>query len=241
VGSERRRDAGNSAVKEAWLTASVWLLLAAVQGVAARTGWRQEGVTASFAIAALAVLPGRPRARLLGPVVTPATAAAGLLLAPACGGLVVVAGVAFGLERGTAPRAAGSEPALLGTAVLAPLFEEVLYRGRLLPALRARWGAAAAVVVSSAAFALPHLRPWALVGAFAVGLGLGALRVGSGRLAPCVGLHAGLNLGLAGRLHAPGLPWPALLESTCAGAALLCLAVRSGPRSAHTGGHGRGA
>jgi len=228
-------------MREAWLTAWVWLLLAAVQGVGARAGWQQEAVAASFAIAAIAVIPGRPRACLLCPVVTPATAAAGVLLAPACGGLVVAAGAAVGLERGAPPRAVPSVAGLLGTACLAPLFEEVLYRERLLPALRARWGTATALLLSSAAFALPHLRPWALVGTFAVGLGLGALRIAGGRLAPCVGLHAGLNLGLAGRLHAPGLPWPAPLESTCAGVALLWLALRARPRCVPTEDGGRGA
>lgn len=79
--------------------------------------------------------------------------------------------------------------------LLAPIFEELLYRERLLAALRRRIGSCLAIVVTSAFFALPHVEPHALVATTLVGLALGAVRVALGSVAPCVGLHAGLNVG----------------------------------------------
>ena len=96
---------------------------------------------------------------------------------------------------------------------LAPaFFEELLFRGVVLPALRRRSGAVGAVVLSAALFGAIHVDPsFALVGlarhdaatllgalyrvpfAFAVGLGLGALRVRSRSLWPPTLAHALLN------------------------------------------------
>lgn len=88
----------------------------------------------------------------------------------------------------------GSDPvALLCFAVtaivLAPLFEETLFRGVLLPVLGRRIGAAAAVVVSAVLFAAAHLSLSELVPLFVLGCGLGLLRLRSGRLASTVLMH----------------------------------------------------
>jgi membrane protease YdiL (CAAX protease family) len=82
----------------------------------------------------------------------------------------------------------------LAALALAPLVEELLYRGRLLPPLRARLGAGPALALTSALFALPHAEPAPIAACLLVGAGLGALRLASRSLALCVGLHAGLNL-----------------------------------------------
>ena len=74
--------------------------------------------------------------------------------------------------------------------VLAPLFEEALFRGVLLPVVGSRWGGGAAVLISAAVFALAHLSLSELVPLFVLGLGLGWLRWRSGRLGSSVLMHA---------------------------------------------------
>jgi membrane protease YdiL (CAAX protease family) len=81
------------------------------------------------------------------------------------------------------------------TLVLAPLFEELLYRERLFAALQPRIGTLLSIGVTSVLFALPHVELVAIVATAHVGLVLGAVRVALGSVAPCVGLHAGLNVG----------------------------------------------
>jgi membrane protease YdiL (CAAX protease family) len=74
--------------------------------------------------------------------------------------------------------------------VAAPLFEETLFRGVLLPVLGRRIGGGLAVVVSAAFFAAAHLSLAELVPLFVLGCGLGLLRLRSGRLASSVLMHA---------------------------------------------------
>ena len=77
----------------------------------------------------------------------------------------------------------------LTATVLAPLFEETLFRGVLLPVLAQRLGAPGAVLASAALFALAHLSLGELVPLFVLGVGLGLLRWRTGRLAPGVVMH----------------------------------------------------
>jgi membrane protease YdiL (CAAX protease family) len=74
--------------------------------------------------------------------------------------------------------------------VLAPLFEETLFRGVLLPVVGRQLGGSRAVLVSAAVFAVAHLSLGELVPLFVLALGLGWLRWQSGRLLPCVLMHA---------------------------------------------------
>jgi membrane protease YdiL (CAAX protease family) len=74
--------------------------------------------------------------------------------------------------------------------VVAPLFEETLFRGVLLPVAAQRLGGAAAVILSAAVFAVAHLSLGELAPLFVLGLGLGWLRWRSGRLASTVLMHA---------------------------------------------------
>jgi membrane protease YdiL (CAAX protease family) len=78
----------------------------------------------------------------------------------------------------------------LTATVLAPLFEETLFRGVLLPVLGRQLGGAGAVLVSAAVFAAAHLSLGELVPLFVLALGLGWLRWQSGRLLPCVLMHS---------------------------------------------------
>ncbi len=78
----------------------------------------------------------------------------------------------------------------LTATVLAPLFEETLFRGVLLPVVGRQLGGAWAVLVSAAVFAAAHLSLGELVPLFVLALGLGWIRWQTGRLLPCVLMHA---------------------------------------------------
>lgn len=60
----------------------------------------------------------------------------------------------------------------------------------LLPVLAQRWGGPAAVVVSALLFGIAHLSLGELPPLFVLGLGLGWLRLQSGRLGPSVLMHS---------------------------------------------------
>ena len=81
---------------------------------------------------------------------------------------------------------------LLGwtAVVLAPLFEETIFRGALLPVLAKRWGTAGGVVLSALLFALAHISIGELAPLTVLGVGLALLRVSTGRLLPSVLMHA---------------------------------------------------
>lgn len=86
--------------------------------------------------------------------------------------------------------------ALLLVAGLAPLVEELFFRGMIYPLLRQQWGPAVAVVASAAIFSAAHLIPLLFPALFVVGLLLGLLREWSRSLWPCIFYHA-LQNGLA--------------------------------------------
>jgi len=84
----------------------------------------------------------------------------------------------------------------IALVIMAPLFEELLFRGFLIPGLEQRWGAVVAVLLSGGIFAVIHLQyDWFDVCAvFGLGAFLGAARVTTrSTLLPMV-LHAGVNL-----------------------------------------------
>jgi len=134
------------------------------------------------------------RAALMGA----AGLATGWTLLPGLASVILWVGDGLGFA-GPWPKGGGHGPAhLAATVVLAPLFEEIVYRDRLLPALVARVGRGPALLLSSAAFALPHATPWAILGSLGAGLVLGGtMLAGRNNLGLCVGIHAGLNLRLA--------------------------------------------
>jgi len=79
------------------------------------------------------------------------------------------------------------------SVVLAPIFEEVLFRGFLFGLLRRRWGARAAVVISGAVFAAYHGNLSAFLPLFAVGAVLAVVYHRSRSLAFAVLWHALFN------------------------------------------------
>ena len=77
----------------------------------------------------------------------------------------------------------------LTAVVLAPLFEETIFRGALLPVLAARLGPLAGVLLSGLLFAMAHISVGELAPLTVLGVGLGLVRLRSGRLWPSVLMH----------------------------------------------------
>jgi uncharacterized protein len=98
------------------------------------------------------------------------------------------------------------------TCLLAPLAEEVFFRGLLFPVLRSRWGTAAGVIVTGLLFSLVHAAgspAEALIVLFVLGAGLCLLYLRTGSLLPCIGLHA-LNNAIAFAVTKE-MAWPVAL------------------------------
>ncbi|HXO21353.1 MAG TPA: type II CAAX endopeptidase family protein [Thermoanaerobaculia bacterium] len=89
-------------------------------------------------------------------------------------------------------------PALyLAVVIAAPAFEELLFRGLLLDGLRrSRLGVVGAALLSSLAFALPHLQYdlYDVTAVFLLGLLFAAVRLRTGSTYLTIGLHALTNL-----------------------------------------------
>jgi membrane protease YdiL (CAAX protease family) len=86
--------------------------------------------------------------------------------------------------------------AILTTVVLAPILEEILFRGLLLEPIREKSGATRAVLISALIFGLIHIFPQQVVNAFVVGIILGFIYVRTGSLVNVILIHA-VNNGLA--------------------------------------------
>jgi membrane protease YdiL (CAAX protease family) len=85
------------------------------------------------------------------------------------------------------------------TCMIAPLAEELFFRGLLFPVLRSRFGIAWGVLVTGALFSVVHALGSpveALIVLFVLGSGLCLLYLRTGSLLPCIGLHA-LNNGIS--------------------------------------------
>lgn len=78
--------------------------------------------------------------------------------------------------------------------IVAPVVEEVVFRGVLQGAFASQWGWRVAVVASAALFAFYHLTPWLFVPLFALGLACGWLAHTRRTLLPAISLHAAYNV-----------------------------------------------
>lgn len=85
---------------------------------------------------------------------------------------------------------------VLMLAVLAPIMEEVLFRGILLEAVREKYSSGRAIVVSALMFGVIHIIPQQVVNAFVIGLILGFIYVRTNSLWPVIIIHA-LNNAMA--------------------------------------------
>ena len=78
----------------------------------------------------------------------------------------------------------------LTTTLIAPLFEEIIFRGILLPTLSRDFGIIMGIIVSAFIFALAHLSLGEMPPLFVLGIGLGITRVASGSLLSSVIMHS---------------------------------------------------
>ena len=85
---------------------------------------------------------------------------------------------------------------VLMLVILAPVMEEVLFRGILLEAVRSKYSSGRAIVVSALMFGVIHFIPQQVVNAFVIGLILGFIYVRTDSLWPVIIIHA-LNNAMA--------------------------------------------
>ena len=78
----------------------------------------------------------------------------------------------------------------LTTTILAPLFEEIVFRGVLLPVVAREFGIVLGILSSAFIFALAHLSLSEFPPLFVLGIGLGVTRLLSGRLASSIFMHS---------------------------------------------------
>ena len=76
------------------------------------------------------------------------------------------------------------------TTLLAPLFEEIIFRGVLLPTLSRDFGIILGIIISAFIFALAHLSLGEMPPLFVLGIGLGITRIVSGSLLSSVIMHS---------------------------------------------------
>jgi len=79
------------------------------------------------------------------------------------------------------------------TTLIAPLFEEIIFRGVLLPVLARDYGKTIGILISSFVFALAHLSLNEFPPLFVLGIGLATTRLISGRLSSSVFMHSFWN------------------------------------------------
>lgn len=86
--------------------------------------------------------------------------------------------------------------AMLSTIVMAPLLEEMLFRGVIQQSFTQRYGGIGGVLTAAAVFGLIHIIPQQVVNAFFVGIILGYIYIKTGSLIPVIIIHA-LNNAIA--------------------------------------------
>ncbi|MDE0805637.1 MAG: CPBP family intramembrane metalloprotease [Acidimicrobiales bacterium] len=81
----------------------------------------------------------------------------------------------------------------LGVVVVAPVVEELFFRGLLLEAMRYRWNTTVAVAASSVVFGATHFQPLQFAGLTLAGLVFAGAVVRTGRIGSAICVHAGFN------------------------------------------------
>ena len=83
--------------------------------------------------------------------------------------------------------------ALVAGGLVAPLAEEVFFRGYLYAGLRREWGAGWAMAASALIFALVHVIPGVVPPVFLMGVLFAFINEQTGSVWPCVALHSAVN------------------------------------------------
>ena len=178
---------------------AVWTILSSGSMLSSLIGEEPATLLVFSCSAALLIVTRRPslvRLRLSDAALLALTIALGFAGHSLLRAGIALVGLALGLAPSlVAPPGGSGLPLLVAVVVAAPVFEELLYRERLLDAIAAtplRMGGA--VLLTSALFALTHLSPWQMLGSFLVGVVLALIRRVSGTVTACIGFHVGLNL-----------------------------------------------
>lgn len=176
------------------LLLSVWCVILLGRVVEDATG-EASWIAVSFAGAGLLVLSRR---RTLDLELHPASMLLGFLSGFAgfssWVATVWIIGSSLGLPAGEAEATLAPWPLWAALVLLAPLFEEILYRGHILSLVRNELGRTAALVLSSTLFSISHVQEWSALNTFLAGLLLGGVRLAGGPIPLCIAMHAGFNL-----------------------------------------------
>ena len=134
-----------------------------------------------------------------------------------------------------------SPGAIALVCVIAPVLEEMLFRGVILRAFLLRYPPGTAIVHSAAIFGLAHMNIYQFVSALAMGLVLGWLYERTRSLLPCIVLHAASNttivwLSQTAQAEDSGADMPILLSLLVSVAAMVWLVKRLGWPSAASAG-----
>ena len=90
----------------------------------------------------------------------------------------------------------GGIVSIVAICIIAPLIEEMLFRGIILRGFLSHYSAKKAIIVSSLLFALIHLNIYQIPGAFILGCFIGWIYYKSRSLWPCILAHAINNIGV---------------------------------------------
>ncbi len=82
---------------------------------------------------------------------------------------------------------------ILRIVIIAPIVEELIFRGAIMSGFSRNYHPAFAIFFSALLFALFHLNPWQFAATFALGLILGYIRIRTGSVLACIAGHATHN------------------------------------------------
>lgn len=134
----------------------------------------------------------------------------GPLVAALVPGLLVAVGVLMDVLEALAPLSrweeamfrrfsSGSLPVVVAVCILAPVLEEMLFRGLVLRSFLQRFPRWPAIFLSAILFGAAHLNIYQFVAAFFLGLFLGWLYERTRSLLPCIALHGIYNSAISWR------------------------------------------
>jgi len=106
------------------------------------------------------------------------------------GGFLFSVGFIFPTGRGHTPR---WEAFVRLVVIVAPLTEELLFRGLILRGLLRHYTTRTAIIASAVLFGVFHLNPWQFLGATVLGVLFAWIFVRTGSLYPCIFGHAFAN------------------------------------------------
>ncbi len=82
----------------------------------------------------------------------------------------------------------------LTAVILAPVIEEIIFRGIILDGLLKKYSPQKAIIISSLLFGIVHLNPWQFVAAFLIGIFIGWIYYKTGNLSLAIIIHLINNL-----------------------------------------------